>query len=219
MTPLILGQGVSKRLGPVVNIITRFNIFRPSAYFPLCDEREWGRRVHPWNQDFLLIGYRHVIPNAAWGKTISKEEGLQLLFDDLLELESKLNQRLCLFHTKHYLLRAAVISRAFHEGNDFFHGEMARAMKCAPDSRFAFDATFYFSDFLYERIYAGWGNFSNREKELRRAELDLVELFDRLRVFREKAERDARRASQLKELHAKRLATRRPRRKLAEVAA
>lgn len=115
----ILGKGVSKRLGPVVNIITRFNTFRPSAYHPLRYEDGYWRGIYCLDEP-LFIGYRHTSKNIAWGQAISRGQGLQLLFDDLLGLESKLNRKLPWFHQWHYLVRAAVISRAFHAGDCFF---------------------------------------------------------------------------------------------------
>jgi GH24 family phage-related lysozyme (muramidase) len=178
----ILGKGVSKRLGPAVNIITRFNTFRPSAYYPLRDELGRGRWYY--SKELLSIGYRHTGKNIVWGQTISRREGLQLLFDDLLELESNLNRELPWFHQWHYLVRAAVISRAFHEGSYFFSSKMGIAMGGGPWG--TLNGSYRPSLCLEECHSSQWEHLNDKQKELRIAELDLVYLKDELMGLKEK---------------------------------
>jgi hypothetical protein len=201
----ILGQGVSKRLGPVVDIITRFNVFHPAAYIPLRDELRVDR---------LFIGYRHVSTSITWGQTISREKGLQLLYNDLLELELKLVQGLCLFSGYSHLLRAAIISRAFHEGDWFFSSEMARAMNCHPASRLALEASRFPSECFCECVSKGWEKLNEHQKELRKAEMELLDLNHFLWRLREMKRLEGLRRSRRNTLYAKRIASRRPRRRL-----
>ncbi|MFN5833574.1 MAG: hypothetical protein ACK459_07550 [Akkermansiaceae bacterium] len=212
----ILGQGVSKRLGPVVDIITRFNTFSPSAYYPLRDELDRGR--WHYSKELLFIGYRHISTSITWGQTIGREKGLQLLYDDLLELESKLAQKLCLFSCYSHLLRAAIISRAFHEGDYFFLSEMARAMNCHTTSRLALEATRYPSECFRECVCKGWEKLDEHQKELRKAEMELLDLNHFLWRLRETKRLEGLRRSRRNTLYAKRIASRRPRRRLGVTA-
>jgi hypothetical protein len=214
LTLPILGQGVSKRLGPVVDIITRFNVFHPTAYLPLRDELRVDRYWLCLNKNHLFIGYRHISTSTTWGQTISRVKGLQLLYNDLLELESKLAQKLCLFSGYSHLLRAAIISRAFHEGDYFFSSEMARAMNCHPASRLALEATRFPSDCFCECVYKGWEKLNEHQKELRKAEMKLLDLNHFLWSLRETKRLEGLRRSRRNTLYAKRIASRRPRRRL-----
>ncbi len=206
----VLSQGVSKRLGPAVNIITRFNTFRPSACYPLRDELDRGRWYY--SKELLFIGYRHTSENIAWGQAISKEQGLQLLFDDLLALESKLNHKLPWFHQWHHLVRAAVISRAFHEGHYFFHSKMGIEM--GNSTRGTLNGSIRPSICLEECLSAQWERLDDKQKKLRIAELDLVYLRDTLVRLKEKERLDASRRSRRNALYVKRIASRRLRRRL-----
>jgi hypothetical protein len=201
----ILSQGVSKRLGPAVNIITRFNVFHPTAYIPLRDELRVDR---------LFIGYRHTSTSITWGQTIGREKGLQLLYNDLLELELKLAQKLCLFSGYSHLLRAAIISRAFHEGNWFFSSEMARAMNCHHASWLALEASRFPSECFRKCVSRGWEKLNERQKELRKAEMELLDLNHFLWRLREMKRLEGLRRSRRNTLYAKRIASRRPRRRL-----
>jgi len=204
----VLSQGVSKRLGPAVNIITQFNVFRPSAYFSMCDKGPfWFHHDKP-----LSIGYCHTSANIAWGQSISRKMGLQLLFGDLLELESTLNRKLPWFHQWHYLVRAAVISRAFHEGHYFFHSKMGIEM--GNSTRGTLNGSHRPSICLEECLFAQWERLDDKQKKLRIAELDLVYLRDTLVRLKEKERLDASRRSRRNALYVKRIASRRLRRRL-----
>ncbi len=206
----VLSQGVSKRLGPAVNIITQFNVFRPSAYFSMCDKGPfWFHHDKP-----LSIGYCHTSANIAWGQIIGREKGLQLLYNDLLELELKLAQKLCLFSGYSHLLRAAIISRAFHEGDWFFSSEMARAMNCHPASWLALEARRFPSECFRECVSRGWEKLNEHQKELRKAEMELLDLNHFLWRLREMKRLEGLRRSRRNTLYAKRIASRRPRRRL-----
>jgi hypothetical protein len=132
----------------------------------------------------LFIGYHHTSKTIAWGQAISKEQGLQLLFNDLLQLESNLNRELPWFHQWHYLVRAAVISRAFHEGSYFFSSKMGIAMGGGPWG--TLNGSYRPSLCLEECLSAQWEYLNDKQKELRIAELDLVDLKDKLMELKEK---------------------------------
>jgi hypothetical protein len=207
MKCLILGQGVSRRLGPVANIITKFNVFRPSAYFKMRGE---GWRYY--SKELLSIGYCHTGANIAWGQSVSRKVGLQLLFGDLLELESTLNRELPWFHRWPYLVRAAVISRAFHTGDYFLSTKMGVEM--GGSSRGTLNGSHRPSICFEECLCRDWQHLNEQEKQLRSAELDLVYLSGMLADLREKEKLDARRRLRRHALYVKRMASRRPRLKL-----
>jgi hypothetical protein len=206
MKCLILGQGVSKRLGPVVNIITKFNVFRPSAY---CLKLGYG-----WLYDNkpLLIGYCHTSANIAWGQSVSREVGLQLLFSDLLKLESTLDRELPRFHKWPYLVRAAVISRAFHTGDKFLSTKMGVEMGGGVWG--TLNGAYRPSICFEECLSSEWQHLNEQERQLRIAELDLIYLNGILANLREKEKLDAQRRLQRHALYTKRIASRRPRRRL-----
>ena len=207
MKCLILGQGVSRRLSPVVNIITKFNVFRPSAYFKLRGE---GWRYY--SKELLSIGYCHTGANIAWGQSISKYEGLQLLFADLLKLESTLNHKLPWFHQWSYLVRAAVISRAFHTGDYFLSTKMGVEMGGGVWG--TLNGAYRPSICFEECLCRDWQHLNEQERQLRSAELNLVYLNGLLADLREKEKLDAQRRLQRRALYTKRIASRRPRRSL-----
>ena len=207
MQCLILGQGVSRRLGPVVNIITKFNMFRPSAYFKMRGE---GWRYY--SKELLSIGYHHTGANITWGQSVSRKVGLQLLFGDLLELESTLNRKLPWFHQWPYLVRAAVISRAFHAEDDFLSTKMGVEMGGGVWG--TLNGSLRPSICFEECLNREWHGLDEQERRLRIAELDLVYLNLMLANLREKEKLDAQRRLQRHALYTKRIASRRPRRRL-----
>lgn len=207
MQCLILGQGVSRRLGPVVNIIIKFNVFRPSAYFKMRGE---GWRYY--SKELLSIGYRHTGANITWGQSVTPEMGLQLLFGDLLKLESTLNRELPWFHKWPYLVRAAVISRAFHVGDYFLSTKMGVEM--GGGAWGTLNGSYRPSICFEECLSRDWQHLNEQERQLRSAELDLVYLSGILADLRKKEKLDAQRRLQRHALYTKRIASRRPRRRL-----